>query len=33
MRGGKFDEELRRMTEIVDHMVANALFLSNESFA
>jgi DNA mismatch repair ATPase MutS len=33
MRGGKFDEELRRMTEVVDHIIPNALFLSNESFA
>jgi hypothetical protein len=33
MRGGKFDEELRRMGEIADHMVEHALFLSNESFA
>lgn len=33
MRGGKFDEELRRMSEIADHMVEHALFLSNESFA
>lgn len=33
MRGGKFDEELKRMSEVVDHMVENGLFLSNESFA
>lgn len=33
MHGGKFDEELRRMSEIVDHLRPNALFLSNESFA
>jgi len=33
MTGGKFDEELRRMSEIADHMVEHALFLSNESFA
>ncbi|KXU87485.1 DNA mismatch repair protein MutS [Paraburkholderia monticola] len=33
MRGGKFDEELRRMSEIVDHLQENALLLSNESFA
>lgn len=33
MKGGKFDEELRRMSEIVDHVRENALFLSNESFA
>jgi hypothetical protein len=33
MRSGKFDEELKRMREIVDHLVENGLFLSNESFA
>jgi hypothetical protein len=33
MHGGKFDEELRRMSEIVDHLGAHALLLSNESFA
>jgi hypothetical protein len=33
MRSGKLDEELRRMSEIVDHIGADALFLSNESFA
>ncbi|SDC93981.1 MutS-related protein [Paraburkholderia lycopersici] len=33
MQGGKFDEELRRMSEIVDHIGPHALFLSNESFA
>jgi DNA mismatch repair ATPase MutS len=33
MQGGKLDEELRRMSEIVDHVRENALFLSNESFA
>lgn len=33
MHGGKFDEELKRMSEVVDHMVENGLFLSNESFA
>lgn len=33
MQGGKFDEELRRMSEIVDHLGEHALFLSNESFA
>lgn len=33
MHGGKFDEELRRMSEIVDHLGEHALFLSNESFA
>jgi hypothetical protein len=33
MRSGKLDEELSRMSEIVDHMTANALVLLNESFA
>lgn len=33
MHSGKFDEELKRMSEVVDHMAANGLFLSNESFA
>ncbi|WP_175709155.1 MutS-related protein [Burkholderia ambifaria] len=33
MQGGKLDEELRRMSQIVDHLRENALFLSNESFA
>lgn len=33
LRGGKFDEELRRMSTIVDHMKKDALFLSNESFS
>ncbi|WP_043284247.1 MutS-related protein [Paraburkholderia oxyphila] len=33
MHGGKFDEELKRMSEVVDHLVENGLFLSNESFA
>ncbi|CAB3793642.1 DNA mismatch repair protein MutS [Paraburkholderia caffeinitolerans] len=33
MHGGKFDEELKRMSELVDHLVENGLFLSNESFA
>ncbi|WP_322054946.1 MutS-related protein [Paraburkholderia bannensis] len=33
MHGGKFDEELRRMSAIIDHMASNALFLSNESFS
>ncbi|CAG9268058.1 MutS-related protein [Paraburkholderia unamae] len=33
MHGGKFDEELKRMSEVVDHLVENDLFLSNESFA
>ncbi|MFP6560978.1 DNA mismatch repair protein MutS [Paraburkholderia sp. B3] len=33
MHGGKFDEELKRMSELVDHLCEHALFLSNESFA
>lgn len=33
MHSGKFDEELKRMSEVVDHLVENGLFLSNESFA
>ncbi|WP_321945131.1 MutS-related protein [Paraburkholderia sp. J10-1] len=33
MQSGKFDEELRRMSEVVDHIRPHALFLSNESFA
>ncbi|MBO1859138.1 DNA mismatch repair protein MutS [Burkholderia cenocepacia] len=33
MRGGKFDEELRRMSVAVDHLAEHAIFLSNESFA
>ncbi len=33
MKSGKFDEELGRMSEIVDHLNANALMLFNESFA
>jgi len=33
MRGGKLDEELARMSEIVDHITPNALLLCNESFA
>ena len=33
MQGGKYDEELRRMSEVVDHIRHHALFLSNESFA
>jgi DNA mismatch repair ATPase MutS len=33
MRSGKFDEELQRMSEIVDHLAPNSLLLFNESFA
>jgi DNA mismatch repair ATPase MutS len=33
MKSGKFDEELKRMSEIVDHLTSNALLLFNESFA
>jgi len=33
MKSGKFDEELSRMSEIVDHLTANSLVLFNESFA
>jgi len=33
MRGGKLDEELTRMSEIVDHLTPHALLLCNESFA
>lgn len=33
MKSGKFDEELSRMSEIADHVTANALVLFNESFA
>ncbi|MGS0895932.1 MutS-related protein [Burkholderia stagnalis] len=33
MHGGKFDEELRRMSDAVDHLAEHAFFLSNESFA
>jgi hypothetical protein len=33
MKSGKFDEELARINEIVEHVVPNALFLFNESFA
>lgn len=33
MKSGKFDEELSRMNEIVDHLKPNALVLFNESFA
>lgn len=33
MESGKWDEELSRMSEIVDNMKSNALLLFNESFA
>jgi MutS domain V len=33
MKSGKFDEELSRMSEIVDHIVPNSMLLFNESFA
>jgi DNA mismatch repair ATPase MutS len=33
MQSGKFDEELSRMSEIVEHLTPNAMFLFNESFA
>jgi DNA mismatch repair ATPase MutS len=33
MRSGKFDEELQRMSEIVDHLSPNSMLLFNESFA
>ncbi|CAD6553121.1 Endonuclease MutS2 [Paraburkholderia hiiakae] len=33
MKGGKFDEELSRMSEIIDHIRPHAFLLSNESFA
>ena len=33
MKSGKFDEELKRMSEIVDNLVADSLLLFNESFA
>jgi len=33
MQSGKLDEELRRMSEIVDHIHEHSLLLSNESFA
>jgi hypothetical protein len=33
MHSGKLDEELRRMSEIVDHLTANSMVLFNESFA
>ena len=33
MQSGKFEEELKRMRMIVDHLTPNALLLCNESFA
>ncbi|MEW6287429.1 MAG: DNA mismatch repair protein MutS [Chloroflexota bacterium] len=33
MSSGKFDEELGRMSQIVDHLTPNAIVLFNESFA
>ncbi len=33
MESGKFQEELKRMSAIVDHLTENALLLCNESFA
>ncbi len=33
MQSGKLDEELGRMSDIVDHITPNALVLCNESFA
>lgn len=33
MKSGKFDEELSRMSEIVDHIAPNSMLLFNESFA
>lgn len=33
MKSGKFDEELARMSDIVEHLVPNSLLLFNESFA
>lgn len=33
MKSGKLDEELSRMSEIIDHATVNALLLCNESFA
>jgi DNA mismatch repair ATPase MutS len=33
MEGGKLDEELRRMSEIVDRVTPNSILLCNESFA
>ncbi len=33
MKSGKLDEELERMSEIVDHVTSNSILLFNESFA
>jgi len=33
LKSGKFDEELARMSEIVDHLVPGAMLLFNESFS
>jgi DNA mismatch repair ATPase MutS len=33
MKSGKLDEELRRMSDIVDNMTSNSMLLLNESFA
>jgi len=33
MKSGKFDEELGRMSDIVEHLSPNSLLLFNESFA
>jgi len=33
MRSGKLDEELARMSDIIDHITPNAMVLFNESFA
>jgi DNA mismatch repair ATPase MutS len=33
MKGGKFDEELSRLSDIVDHVVLHSIVLFNESFA
>ena len=33
MKSGKLDEELRRMSEIVDDLATDSLLLFNESFA
>lgn len=33
MKSGKFDEELNRMSEIVDHLTPDSMLLFNESFA
>jgi DNA mismatch repair ATPase MutS len=33
MKSGKLDEELSRMSDVVDHLTANSMVLFNESFA